>query len=180
MKILITESQLQHIMKKNKSKVIYNLDLLELGGNIEDLYRSKWDKIKPIEKSDDFSLSKVQDTVWRAGELKLDPRSGGLWFADSKEGVEKFALSVRGEVREGKPYHVNMQNPFFIKGGFWRGYIEMIGYDRLGRERLMRNLMKDGYDGIIINDDWWNDTGDDNAVYGKQYVVFDEKDVIPG
>lgn len=161
----------------NESKMIYNMDLIELGGNISDLYKRQ--NVKPIEKNDDFSESKVQDVVWRAGELKLNPLSGGIWFADSKDGVEKFAWSVRGEKREGKPYHINVKNPYFISEGFWRGYVDKIGYDREGRKSLMMKLLGDGYDGIIINDDWWNDTGDDYAVYGKQYVVFNENDIKP-
>ncbi len=160
-------------------KEIYNLDLVELGGSMSDFMRiySKDEPITKIEKKDDFSESQIKDIVWRAGELKLNPKAGGIWFADSKEGVEKFALSVRGEVREGKPYYINIKNPYFFEDGFWRGYINQIGYDSYGRQQLMRKLQSEGYDGIIINDDWWNDTGDDNAVYGKQYIVFDENDV---
>lgn len=170
-------TRVKKLMGLSESKIIYNMDLVELGGRLEDL--PMYNKDKSTKKDDDFSQSKVTDVVWRAGELKLDTRSGGLWFGDSKDGVEKFAISVRNEKREGKPYHINLQNPYFIEDGFWRGYVDMLGYEQEGRKLLMLKLLGEGYDGIIINDDWWNDTGDENAVYGKQYVVFDEKDVKP-
>lgn len=166
-------------MGLHESKEIYNLDLIELGGSLNAIYKNK--PVEKIDKADDFSESQVKDTVWRAGELRLDPRSGGLWFADTKDGVEKFAWFVRHEKRQGKPYLINLKNPYLYKSGFWHGYIEdaesygFVG----GREALMRNLMRMGYDGIIIADDIWNDTGDEYQVYGKQYIVFDENDVKP-
>ena len=40
----------------------------------------------------DFSNSKVKDIVWRAGGMELFPHAGGLWFAENKEDVEKFAI----------------------------------------------------------------------------------------
>lgn len=168
------------LSESTQEKEIYNLDLIELGGSTSDFIDQEYnDKIKKVEKSDDFSDSVVQDVVWRAGEVKLNPKAGGLWFGDSKEGVEKFAWSVRNEKREGKPYYINLKNPYFFEEGFWRGYIEVIGYKPLGRQELMLKLMSEGFDGIIINDDTWNDTGDEFSVYGKQYIVFDEQDVRP-
>lgn len=169
-------SRIKGMMKINESheKTIYNLDLIELGGNIEDFYSHK-----KIDKKDDFSESVVKDIVWRAGDLKLNPLAGGIWFGDSKEGVEKFAWSVRNEKRVGKPYHINLKNPYFFSDGFWRGYVESVGHDRNGRENLMFRLMSKGHDGIIINDDTWNDTNDEYSVTGKQYVVFDKNDVKP-
>ena len=161
------------MMGLNESKHIWNLDLIEqFDTEVEQ-------NTKEVENTDNFSNSAVQNVVWRAGEMKLYPSSGGLWFGDSKDGVEKFALSVRGQKREGKPYYINLLNPYFIENGFWRGYVDMVSLSKGGRESLMRSLMKKGHDGIIINDDWWNDTGDENAVYGKQFIIFDEKNVKP-
>ena len=90
------------------------------------------------ENTGDFSDSKVKEIVWRAGEMKLDPRSGGIWFAENKEDVEKFAWSVRNEKREGKPYHINLQNPFYYEG-FWYGYLN--DANSQGREQLMDMLI---------------------------------------
>ena len=39
------------------------------------------------ENTGDFSNSKVKDVVWRAGGMGLDPKSGGIWFAENKEDV---------------------------------------------------------------------------------------------
>ena len=127
----------------------------------------------------DFSDSKVKEIVWRAGTTKLNPQAGGLWFGETKDGVEKFALSVRGEARAGKPYMINIKNPKFYDKGFWHHYLEDIGYDPKGREKLMNKLKDEGYDGIVINTDTWNDTGDENAVTSKQFIVFDEKQIKP-
>jgi hypothetical protein len=177
-------SKIKRMMSINENhsnkKIIYNLDLIELGGDVWDVIESSYkNKIKKVEKNEVFSESVVKDIVWRVGELKLIPRSGGLWFGDSKEGVENFAWSVKGEKRVGKPYHINLKNPYFFADGFWHGYVEKVGYYSLGRQILMHELMSKGHDGIIINDDTWNDTGDKYSVYGKQYIVFDENDVRP-
>ena len=130
------------------------------------------------ENQSDFSNSEVKDIVWRAGSMELDPRSGGIWFGETKDGVEKFALSVRGEKREGKPYYINLENPKYYSS-FWWGYIEAIGRDRDGRRMLMNKLKSQGHDGIIIDTDTWNDTGDEYSVTSKQYVVFNPENVKP-
>jgi len=128
------------------------------------------------ENTGDFSNSKVKEIVWRAGGMNLDPGSGGLWFAENKEDVEKFARSVRNEKREGKPYHINLQNPFYYDN-FWNGYLR--DAESQGREQLMDMLASDGHDGIIIDTDTWNDTGDEYSVESKQYVVFNPENVLP-
>ena len=110
--------------------------------------------------------------------MNLDPRGGGLWFAETKDGVENFAWSVRNEKREGRPYHINLQNPFYYDS-FWHGYVNDVSRDPHGREQLMYDLVERGYDGIIIDTDTWNDTGDDYSVTSKQYIVFDTKNVKP-
>ena len=128
------------------------------------------------ENTGDFSDSKVKEIVWRAGEMKLDVRGGGMWFAENKEDVEKFTWSVRNEKREGKPYHINLQNPFYYDS-FWYGYLN--DAESQGREQLMDMLVSDGHDGIIIDTDTWNDTGDEYSVTSKQYVVFNPENVKP-
>ena len=126
----------------------------------------------------DFSNSKVKDIGWRAGGMELFPHAGGLWFAENKEDVEKFAMSVRNEKREGKPYRINLQNPKYYSD-FWHDYLGRIGYDKKGKEQLMYDLIKKGYDGIIIDTDTWNDTGDEYSVTSKQYIVFNPENVKP-
>lgn len=128
------------------------------------------------ENTGNFSDSKVKDIVWRAGEMKLDPKGGGIWFAENKEDVEKFAWSVRREKREGKPYYINLQNPFYYDS-FWHGYLN--DAESQGREGLMDMLVADGHDGIIIDTDTWNDTADEYSVTSKQYVVFNPENIKP-
>lgn len=132
-------------------------------------------KYEPNTKKD-FSNSKVKDVVWRAGSMELNPKAGGIWFAENKEDVEKFAISVRNEKRTGQPYYINIENPYYFDS-FWNDYIVRI--ESLGREGLMHKLVKDGYDGIIIDTDTWNDTGDQYSVTSKQYVVFNPENIKP-
>ena len=161
------------------------------GGSIEDLMDMKFKKDREenpymskkynTENENDFSNSKVTDVVWRAGSLDNFHKGGGIWFAENKSDVEKFALSVRGEVRQGKPYYINLQNPYYFDS-FWNGYVntaESKGY-RGGREKLMHELVNQGYDGIIIGKDMWNDTTDpETEVYSKQYIVFNPENIKP-
>ena len=126
----------------------------------------------------DFSNSKVKDIVWRAGNMELNPLNGGIWFGETKKGVENFAISVRGKVIEGKPYHINLENPFYFDS-FWHGYVEEVKNSPNGRKTLMDKLKLEGYDGIIIDTDTWNDTGDEYAVTSKQYIVFYPENIKP-
>ena len=103
--------------------------------------------------------------------------AGIYWIAISLlVDVEKFAWSVRNEKREGKPYYINLQNPRYYDG-FWHGYLS--DADSFKREGLMNRLVSEGYDGIIIDTDTWNDTGDEYAVTSKQYVVFNPENIKP-
>jgi len=133
------------------------------------------------ESETDFPNSKVTDVVWRAGGLDDFHQGGGIWFGESKEDVEKFVRSVRGEERQGKPYHINLENPYYFDS-FWHGYVnaaESKGH-RGGRERLMHDLVRQGYDGIIIGEDMWNDTADpETQVWSKQYIVFNPENIKP-
>ena len=166
--------RIREMMKLKESSFASHMrDNLDQKRKEQNPYRGK--EYNP-ENTGNFSDSKVKDIVWRAGEIKLDPRSGGIWFAENKEDVEKFAWSVRNEKREGKPYHINLQNPFYYEG-FWYGYLN--DANSQGREQLMDMLAADGHDGIIIDTDTWNDTGDEYSVTSKQYVVFNPENVKP-
>jgi hypothetical protein len=133
---------------------------------------------QPSQDKSDFSNSHVQDIVWRAGGLQLNPKRGGLWFAENKEDVEKFTMAMGGEKKVPSPYLINLQNPKYIPG-FWHGYLGMVGYEPDGREKFMNRLIKLGYDGIIIDTDTWNDTADENSVTSKQFIVFNPENVRP-
>ena len=166
--------RIREMMKlKESSFASYMRDNLDQKRKEQNPYRGK--EYNP-ENTGNFSDSKVKDIVWRAGEIKLDPRAGGIWFAENKEDVEKFAWSVRNEKRDGKPYHINLHNPFYYEG-FWYGYLN--DANSQGREQLMDMLAADGHDGIIIDTDTWNDTGDEYSVTSKQYVVFNPENVKP-
>jgi hypothetical protein len=73
------------------------------------------DKETPLtQDKSDFSNSVVQDIVWRSGGLQLNPKRGGLWFAENKEDVEKFTMAMGGEKKVPSPYLINLQNPKYI------------------------------------------------------------------
>lgn len=130
-------------------------------------------------KNADFSKSLVKEIVWRVGEIKDSPEGGGIWFAETKEGAENFSISVRRKAEKANPYRINLQNPFQYDR-FWHGYLtDVERKHKYSRESLMRDLESKGYDGIIIDTDTWNDTGDEYAVTSKQYVVFDPSNVKP-
>jgi len=173
-------------LQEQISRIQEMMNLTEIGGgNLEDLLMRRhreWnpykDKKYNPETTQDFSNSKVKKVVWRAGGLEEFNRGGGIWFAENKEDVEKFALSVRREIREGKPYYINLENPKYYDN-FWHGYVDAAGYNKFAREKLMYDLISLGYDGIIIGEDTWNDTGDENSVTSEQYVVFNPENVKP-
>lgn len=150
----------------------------ELGGDINVLkkyYSINRGGFDPNSKKD-FSKSVIKDVVWRAGKIEENSASGGIWFGISKSDVEKFAKSTRRENRVGIPYYINITNPKYYDS-FWYDYLEDVGYSRMGRELLRDKLEKEGYDGIIIGEDVWNDTNDENSITSKQYVVFDPSNV---
>jgi len=120
----------------------------------------------------------INDIVWRAGGFESSPYSGGIWFGENKEDVEKFVSSVRNEKRLGKPYRIRINNPKHYDGHWW-GYLKDVEKYGGDRGKLMNDLISAGYDGIIIDTDTWNDTGDDNSVTSKQYVVFDKNNISP-
>ena len=176
MKLQEQISRIQEMMGVNEQSFLEYLSKKRIE---QDRERFPYKEKKYNEKSNtDFSNSKVKDIVWRAGGMELDPRSGGLWFAENKEDVEKFAMSVRNEKREGRPYHINLENPFYYNS-FWRGYLNDVGYGQNEREQLMYKLIDLGHDGIVIDTDTWNDTGDENSVTSKQYVVFNPENIKP-
>jgi hypothetical protein len=177
-------------LQENIQRIREMMNLNELGGSVEDY--NEWLMRKEREKNPytskeynpenetDFSNSKVKDVVWRAGELMNFNKGGGIWFAENKEDTEKFAMSVRGEKRTGKPYYINLENPYYYDS-FWGGYISDAESRGLygGREKLMHELANKGYDGIIIDTDTWNDTNDEYSVTSKQYVVFNPENIKP-
>jgi hypothetical protein len=134
----------------------------------------------------DFTKSKINKVVWRTGNLNnlfnedgslINKKSGGIWFAETKDNVERFARSMRGRGDKiGEPYHIYIENPKIYED-FWYGYLHDIDS---GRDKLMQNLITQGYDGIIIENDTWNDTNDpDTEVTSEQYVVFNKKQIKP-
>lgn len=140
-----------------------------------------------------FQNSKVQDIVWRIGDDldKLHPDTSGIWFAENKQDVEKFAKTFddRFSKMQGRPYYINLENPKLLDG-FWNDYIPKteqylfqngmsMRYDiRNARKDYHNFLIKQGHDGIIIDTDTWNDTANqETSVTSKQYVVFDPKNI---
>jgi len=115
--------------------------------------------------------------VWRVGKIDLNPRAGGIWFAETKEDAENFAKSVRNNNEDAKQYIITLNNPKYFQS-FWSDYIwEVESNYMYNRENLMNDLINLGYDGMYIDTDTWNDTGDEFSVTSKQYVVFDKSQV---
>lgn len=115
---------------------------------------------------------------WRVGSSELNPKMGGIWFAETKEGAENFAKSMRNNNDEAKGYIINMKNPKYFKT-FWGDFMSLVTSYLNDREKIMNDLISSGYDGMYIDKDMWNDTGDEFAVFSKQYVVFDKSQIKP-
>ena len=135
------------------------------------------------DSSDDFSNSQVKEVVWRSGDIKYNSDQGGIWFAETKEGAELFMKSVFNRIVVAQPYYINLENPKYYET-FWNDYIPLVTpnirnkfENYVKRDVLSKKLIQEGHDGILIDTDVWNDTGDKNMVESKQYVVFDPKNV---
>jgi len=106
-------------------------------------------------------------------------RSGGIWFSEKEIDVINFHISMgANKERETNPVYkcrLTFQNPK-IYSRFWEGtngYLSDVDKFKHNRNNLMQNLISQGYDSIIIEEDIWNDTGDKYASsYSKQYVAF--------
>jgi len=61
--------------------------------------------------------------------------------------------------------------------GHWHGYIRAVDKLRDDRDRLMDILISEGYDGIIIDRDTWNDGDRKYRVTSEQYVVFNTNQI---
>jgi len=129
--------------------------------------------------------SKVKDIVYRSGDIKYNENQGGIWFSETKKGSEDFMMSMFSKKVEAEPYHIILRNPKYLEN-FWHAYMQKVHpINRKGestnqsREKYSSQLMNQGYDGIVIGRDTWNDTGDEYAVESKQYVVFDPSNVFP-
>jgi hypothetical protein len=134
-------------------------------------------KIKNYESFLGESQANKNFNVWRVGGIDLNLKSGGIWFAETKDGAEKFAKSVRNSDEEAKQYIITLNNPKYFNS-FWNDYIWEIQVNySYSRYALMNYLMNLGYDGMYIDTDTWNDTADEFSVTSKQYVVFSESQV---
>ena len=119
---------------------------------------------------------RVDEIVWRAGSLEITSKNGGIWFGENQEDVEKFSRTFWNKKLEGKRYRIVLNSAKYYKD-FWHGYLNDVIKFSYDRDKLMQYLISRGYDGIFIDTDTWNDTGDDNSIRSKQYVVFDKKDI---
>jgi len=125
-----------------------------------------------------FPNSKVKKIVYRAGLLKLNQHMGGIWFGESEGDVNKFSKEVRGYSNNTIHYClINLQNPKYYDMGHWHGYIRAVDKLRDDRDRLMDILISEGYDGIIIDRDTWNDGDRKYRVTSEQYVVFNTNQI---
>lgn len=156
-----------------------------IGKTIEEIERdtkvdiSKFGKFNPELKVSPhvLSSSKVGEKVFRIGEIIPNPKQGGIWFSQTKEGSENFMISVYRKKLEAKAYHIILKNPYPIEK-FWSDYINKIRWEYGGsREAFQKKLIEQGYDGMIIAESTWNDTDDEYSVKSEQYVVFDPSNV---
>jgi len=135
--------------------------------------------VEPTDGNVVFPDSKIKHTVWRVGDIILRPDAGGIWFGETKEDVEKYSISMGG-AGVGKEYYINLTNPYYYSS-FWGDYSDEVLDSRIaggkGKRQIMDNLMSQGYDGFIIDTDTWNDTGDENSITSKQFVVFNPENV---
>lgn len=122
-------------------------------------------------------ITNLSVEAWRVGDIELRPKMGGIWFAETKEGAENFAKSVRDSDEKAKKYSLYIKNPKYYDS-FWDGWVDEVMFQyQNDRCKLMNDLIESGYDGMYIDTDTWNDTADEYSVNSKQYVVFNKSQV---
>jgi hypothetical protein len=114
----------------------------------------------------------TQINCWRVGPLNLSPTSGGIWFAETKEGAENFAKDFRNSYEDAKEYIITLNNPKYFKN-FLDDFFKAERKFYYERGELMNYLIKNGYDGMYIDTDTWYDAGE-FSVTSKQYVIFNK------
>lgn len=104
-------------------------------------------------------------------EFKLG--NGGIFFTPSKKDSINFVKAVREEFPLSFTVEafLNIRNPKNYQS-FWYEYLEAVGYDREGRNRLRSYLTEGKFDGIFIEDPYWNDTADELASDSPQWIAF--------
>ena len=143
---------------------------------IEQLYY-KILKENDLMENQKFANSKVKGVVWRVGNIQLSNYDDAIWFGDSKIEVEKFTKLQYNKSGEGKPYYINLSNPYIFKD-FWSDYLKKAGPSIEHRKAFNKTLKEKGYDGVIIGEDVWYDSADEEQmVRGEQYLVFDRDQV---
>lgn len=135
----------------------------------------------PVTKNP-FPKSTIQQKVWRLGDIEYNKNQGGIWFGETKDGVETFIRKVYNTTGVAKPYYINLENPKYYDS-FWNDYIPKVQpsiynkyEDYVSRDELAKTLIGKGHDGIYIGNSIWSDT-DTDSVESEQYVVFNPKNV---
>ena len=106
------------------------------------------------------------------GRGKLHFSDIGAWFSDSEENARWWADRGFGDAkREGVVNRVNlsMENPRIFEDQ--DEFVEWLG-NRSSGMKVQKDLKKEGYDGIIIEDSWT-----DNYIHRTDVVVFDKEQI---
>ena len=152
---------------------------------ISDIYlNSELKEIGPIKDyskyiSNLFPQSRIKQIVYRQGLINDGDKAGGIWFGDTEQDVISFSKSVFNKIQPSSyiihKCRINLTNPKFYDR-FWDGYLEESS-DHGGKDGLKYFLINQGYDGIFIRGDTWNDTGDEHSVHSKQFVIFNPNNI---
>lgn len=171
----IINYNLKKFLGKSKEEIMQTIDVwnkkLEFG---------KFNST-PVTKNP-FPNSKIKHVVWRSGDIEYNKDQGGIWFGETKEGVETFLRKVYNKIVVAQPYYINLENPQYY-ASFWNDYISKVQpsvynkfEDYVSRDVLTKTLIEKGHDGIYIGTSVWSDT-DTDSVESEQYIVFDPKNV---
>ena len=124
-----------------------------------------------------FPNSKIKQIVYTQGKIEDIPGAGGIWLGDSKENVISLTKSTKPETIHKCLINLIHPNTYDSFQHDYMGNLSDFEDKQHPRDYLKNKLLNQGYDGIRIEEDTWNDTTNDYFVTSEQYLVFELKNI---